>query len=90
MIPNVWLWLSVFFSILIAITSLSGIFLERTYLRETKAWALQAIGQDYGNLAVVKQLGKLITEEFNNQPAPPARLFLHPAGIYVLEARKYV
>jgi len=52
-IPNIWLWFSVLVSILVTITSLSGIFLERTYSRETEAWAVQAIGQDYANLAVV-------------------------------------
>lgn len=52
-IPDVWLWSSVFVSILVTITSLSGIFLERTYSREAEAWAVQAIGQDYANLAVV-------------------------------------
>ncbi|MDD4650936.1 MAG: hypothetical protein PHQ34_01785 [Methanothrix sp.] len=38
---------------LIAITSLLGIFFEGTYSRETKAWAVQALGQDYANLVVV-------------------------------------
>ncbi len=51
--PKIWLWLSVCVSILVTITSLIGIFFERTYSRETEAWAVQAIGQDYANLAVV-------------------------------------
>ena len=34
-------------------TSLLGIFFEGTYSRETKAWAVQAVGQDYANLLVV-------------------------------------
>jgi hypothetical protein len=38
---------------LIAMTSLLGILFEGTYSRETKAWAVQAVGQDYGNLMVV-------------------------------------
>jgi hypothetical protein len=38
------------------VTSLSGIFIERTYSREAPAWAVQAVGQDFANLAVVALL----------------------------------
>lgn len=51
--PRIWLLSSAFISILIAMTSLLGIFFEGTYSRETKAWAVQAVGQDYANLLVV-------------------------------------
>jgi len=51
--PRIWLWSSAFISILIAMTSLLGISFEGTYSRETKAWAVQAVGQDYANLLVV-------------------------------------
>ena len=55
-IPTVWLWLSAFVSVLVLVTSLSGIFIERTYSREAPAWAVQAVGQDFANLAVVALL----------------------------------
>ena len=51
--PRIWLLSSAFISMLIAMTSLLGIFFEGTYSRETKAWAVQAVGQDYANLLVV-------------------------------------
>lgn len=52
-IPNVWMWLSVLVSVLVTMTSLLGILFEKTYSRETYTWVIQAIGQDYANLAVV-------------------------------------
>ena len=83
-IPNVWLWLSVFVSILVAITSLSGIFLERSYLRETKAWAVQAIGQDYANLAVVILL--LVSTYYLSKNSLRAYLVWLGAYIYIIYA----
>jgi hypothetical protein len=53
LIPKVWLWSSVFVCVLVTVTSLLGIFYKGTYSRETEAWAVQAIGQDYANLVVV-------------------------------------
>lgn len=55
-IPGFWIVTSVIISILVTITSLLGIFFEKTYSRETSAWAIQGIGQDYANLAVVALL----------------------------------
>jgi hypothetical protein len=55
-IPKIWLWSSALVSLLVAATSLLGIFLDRTYSRETEAWAVQAVGQDYANLIVVMLL----------------------------------
>jgi len=52
-VSPLWIGTSVLLSALVTITSLCGIFLETTYKRETSAWAIQAIGQDYANLAVV-------------------------------------
>ena len=52
-VPTLWLGSSVLVSVLVAITSLCGILLEQTYGRETPAWAVQAVGQDWANLAVV-------------------------------------
>ncbi len=48
-----WIGSSVLVSVLVTITSLCGILLEQTYARETPAWAVQAVGQDWANLAVV-------------------------------------
>lgn len=52
-IPSVWIVTSVLVSVLVTITSLCGILLEKTYSRETTFWALEAVGTDYTNLAVV-------------------------------------
>ena len=52
-VPPVWIGTSILVSVLVTITSLFGILIETTYSRETEAWAIQAIGQDYANLAVV-------------------------------------
>jgi hypothetical protein len=82
--PNVWLWLSVFVSILVTITSLSGIFIESTYLRETKAWAVQAIGQDYANLAVVILL--LVSTYYLSKNSLRAYLVWLGAHIYIIYA----
>jgi hypothetical protein len=55
-VPPVWIGTSVVVSVLVTISSLAGILLETTYSRETSAWALQAIAQDYANLVVVMVL----------------------------------
>jgi len=83
-IPNVWLWLSAFVSILVTITSLSGIFLERTYFRETKAWEVQAIGLDYANLAVVILL--LVSTYYVSKNSLRAYLVWLGAYIYIIYA----
>ena len=41
---------SVLISVLTLVASLSGIFITSTYSQETQNWALQAMGQDIGNL----------------------------------------
>ncbi|MDD2835890.1 MAG: hypothetical protein PHY05_07045 [Methanothrix sp.] len=83
-LPNVWLWLSVLVSILVTITSLSGIFLERTYSREAKAWAVQAIGQDYANLIVVILL--LVSTYYVSKNSLRAYLVWLGAYIYIIYA----
>lgn len=83
-IPNVWLWLSVFVSILVTITSLLGIFFERTYSRETEAWAVQAIGQDYANLALVILL--LVSTYYVSKNSLRAYLVWIGAYIYLIYA----
>ncbi len=55
-VPSLWIGSSVLVSVLVAITSLCGILFEQTYARETPAWAVQAVGQDWANLAVVALL----------------------------------
>lgn len=52
-LPKIWVWLSILVSVLVTITSLFGILYEKTYSRDMDAWAIQAIGQDCANLAVV-------------------------------------
>jgi hypothetical protein len=55
-VPRLWIGTSVLVSVLVAVTSLAGILLEQIYARETAAWAVQAVAQDYANLAVVALL----------------------------------
>jgi hypothetical protein len=55
-IPKIWLWSSALASLLVSATSLLGILFDGTYSRDTKAWAVQAVGQDYANLVVVMLL----------------------------------
>lgn len=83
-IPNLWLRLSVFVSILVTISSLFGIFDMRTYLRETKAWAAQAIGQDYANLIVVILL--LVSTYYLSKNSLRAYLVWLGAYIYFIYA----
>ncbi|MFZ2473139.1 MAG: hypothetical protein WAW52_14510 [Methanothrix sp.] len=83
-IANVWLWLSVFVSILVTITSLSGIFFEKTYFRETESWAVQAVGQDYANLAVVILL--LVSTYYVSKNSLRAYLVWLGAYIYLVYA----
>jgi hypothetical protein len=83
-VANIWLWLSVLVSILVTITSLSGIFLDRTYSREAKAWAVQAIGQDYANLAVVVLL--LVSTYYVSKNSLRAYLVWLGAYIYIIYA----
>jgi hypothetical protein len=52
-IHQFWIGTSVLVSVLVTITSLFDIFVKTTYLRETSAWAIQAVGQDCANLVVV-------------------------------------
>lgn len=83
-ISNVWLWLSVFVSILVTITSSLGIFFEKTYFRETEAWAVQAIGLDYANLAVVILL--LVSTYYVSKNLLRAYLVWLGAYIYLIYA----
>lgn len=52
-ISNIWIVLSVIVSFIVGFTSLLGIFYPPTYSQETLSWAVQAIGQDIGNLIVI-------------------------------------
>jgi hypothetical protein len=80
--PRIWLWSSAFISMLIAITSLLGIFFEGTYSRETKAWAVQAVGQDYANLMVVVIL--IASTYFLSKDSLRAYLVWLGAYIYII------
>lgn len=84
LIPRVWLWISVFISALVTITSVLGIFFKGTYSRETEAWAVQAIGQDYANLAVVFLL--LICTYYLSKNSLRAYLIWLGAFIYLVYA----
>jgi hypothetical protein len=83
-IPKAWLWLSAFVSVLVAATSLSGIFFERTYCREAPAWAVQAVGQDFANLAVVALL--LVCTFYLSRNSVKAYLVWLGAYIYLVYA----
>jgi hypothetical protein len=49
-ISTIGVWLSILIGVLVAIAGLSGIFNPATYAKETANWAMQAVGQDIGNL----------------------------------------
>ena len=71
-------------ALLVTITSLLGILLKETYSRETMAWAIQAIGQDYANLAVVALL--LISLYFVIRHSVRAYLVWLGAFVYLIYA----
>ena len=52
-VPALWIYTSVLVSALVTLTSLCGILITGTYSREMPSWTIQALGQDYTNLAVV-------------------------------------
>jgi len=52
-VPHLWIGTSVLVSVLVTITSLAGILLPQTYTRESLAWSVQAVAQDYANLIAV-------------------------------------
>ncbi|MDD1760639.1 MAG: hypothetical protein LUQ59_00235 [Methanothrix sp.] len=83
-IPNVWLWLSVFVSVMAIITSLLGIFFQKTYSREAEAWAVQAVGQDFANLAVVALM--LVCTYYLSKKSLRAYLVWLGAFIYLVYA----
>lgn len=47
-----WIRTSLVIALLVMFTSTCGIFLPATYAREMPMWAIQAVGQDWANLAV--------------------------------------
>lgn len=50
---NIWFIFSVILAVLVCVSSISGILISQVYSQETPNWALQAIGQDVGNLLAV-------------------------------------
>lgn len=52
-VSKIWIIFSYVIAVLSSITSLLGIFTQLPYLNETDNWALQATGQDIGNLIAV-------------------------------------
>ena len=52
-VSKIWIIFSYIIAILTIITSLLGIFTPKPYSQETSNWALQAVGQDVGNLMAV-------------------------------------
>lgn len=83
-IPNVWLWTSALVAVLAAITSLLGIFFQKTYSREAEAWAVQAVGQDFANLAVVALM--LVCTYYLSKKSLKAYLVWLGAYIYLVYA----
>lgn len=55
-ISKKWSVISIITAILVAIASILGIFNPLTYSKETANWALQAVGQDIGNLLAIPAL----------------------------------
>lgn len=52
-VPALWIYTSFLVSGLVTLTSLCGILVPATYSREVPSWTIQAIGQDYANMAIV-------------------------------------
>jgi len=50
--PALWIRTSALLTVLVLFTSICGIFLPATYVREMPLWAIQAVGQDIANLLV--------------------------------------
>lgn len=55
-VSAIWVWLSLGIAVLVSITSILGIFNPSVYSQETVNWALQARGQDIGNLIALPVL----------------------------------
>lgn len=55
-VAEIWQGISVLITVLVAVASLLGIFNPQTYIKETTNWALQARGQDIGNLLAIISL----------------------------------
>jgi hypothetical protein len=51
-----WLWFSVPIAVLGVASSLTGIFVDDVYARETPSWRAEAVGQDIANLVVLPVL----------------------------------
>ena len=76
--------LGVLGAVLAAVTSLIGILSPHTYARETPAWAVQAVGQDWANLLVV--LAVLGCSAFLRGGSVPALLVWLGCLLYFLYA----
>lgn len=50
LISKVWVWLAIIIVALVAVASLSGVFVKSLYARETPDWANQSVGQDVANI----------------------------------------
>ena len=78
------LWLSVLDALFVLIASVVGILLKNTYVRETPAWAVQAIGQDMVNVVAVVVL--FVAAYFVNKGSMRALLVWGGVLLYLLYA----
>jgi hypothetical protein len=83
-VPRLWFRLSLPVAALVTLTSLLGILAPATYSRETEAWAIQAIGQDWANLAVVVLL--LVSTWLASRGSARALLVWLGAHLYLVYA----
>ena len=73
-----WLWLSVPIATLAIVASLSGIFVDSVYARETENFAAQGVGQDIANLIAYPILLLLAWGGEPRIGARPPRVARHP------------
>lgn len=81
---KIWLVTSYLLAVLVSIASLSGIFNLKTYSLETANWALQAVGQDIGNLLSVVAL--IVSTFYLNKGSAKAFLIWTGTLLYFIYA----
>src|SRR5687768_51548 len=83
-ISKIWTWFSIINACLVSVASLLGILNPHTYFQETVNWAMQAVGQDVGNLLAAPAL--LISTYFLTKKSNRAFLIWLGIHLYLIYA----
>jgi hypothetical protein len=83
-ISKIWIWFSIINACLVSVASLLGILNPHTYIQETANWAMQAVGQDVGNLLAAPAL--LISTYFLTKKSNQAFLIWLGIHLYLIYA----